>query len=215
MMKHVMWVLAVVVLPTAATAQIIEQRVWTFGTPVTVVNATEDRQPMDVSVAGEVRAYRFILRPDDPPWRKSFGNGLVLLTRNEQLAISAQTCDGVVERTLEPPAWASDDRVAGPAAFSLGFLDGNPSEETVKGRVGRIKFFLDHKQTLGRKELKRDLDLWLKIAKRYGLRATVADCASRGSAAGTTVGVWYGASQAYTLFIRGSRNRGYYITVNY
>lgn len=132
-----------------------------------------------------------------------------------QLTVTAQICDGVRNIPIASiPAWAASDLLPQGIAISEEYLATNPSEKELKRRVDEIKKFLDVRQQIGRKEMKKELDRWFKIVRKNGFWAVVRRCSSGPYAQSQTI---YANSYNYnrqvlTLFVRENPGNGYYVS---
>ncbi len=141
------------------------------GTDVYVENDTSDGAPLQLVVNNkDIRG--FLTRGADP-WHGYFGPGY------GDVFIIARACAAVATETVNAtglPEWATDSSIVGEAAITEAFLTGHPSEPTLKLRIEQLEKVLDTQKTLGRKEMKQELQNWFDAVKKIGINRRVAVC---------------------------------------
>lgn len=169
-----------------ATPRVIAQTmtttvIWGRNLPhvdVTIVNETSDGAPLQASVNHEYlrglldKGEQHIWRFDQTAWG---WNGPMKVEM--RIEVCSSVMPSAATPLFTPPEWAMNRAFLGNLAITDSFLHSDPGERALRGRVDAIKQFLDERRELGRKQMEKDLDRWLKFCKKYGSRSMGPSCA--------------------------------------
>ncbi|GEM_PF-1846822 len=199
--------------PARAQRISVSQGVWLHGTLVTVFDATDDEAPIKLVVND--KELNGVLGPGQHTGIR-FGSGLFIFYPQYgyyEAVISAKVCESAPKTNfiVPPPDWAADKNLLGSLALTPEYLETNPRESELRGRVKAINNFLrDH---LGRKEMQAELKAWFEQVKRSGIKYSEATC-NGPAITGVRVPVYlsdYNNRRTIAVYIRGSRETGYRI----
>lgn len=214
-MKRLVFVVSVaLVAAVTASAQVsVRQRVWLRGTTFVVFNDTDDRKPARLHLDGaEVATI-----PHGGKWSTNIGGGFFIFYEpytSKEFLLTIQVCESLVPATLiiEPPSWATDGLLLGPLALSTNTIP--TKESALKKRVEEIKKFLDKREVLGRKKMKKELSRWFDEIKKFGFSLVAAGCSnSKTSGVRTRINSdwFYNTKHVRAAYVRGNRESGYRI----
>lgn len=206
---HACMLVALLFAPTmTALAFQFQQNIWYSGTTVKIVNDT------GVPIVAQVgTSEKFIPAGESKAW--NIDGGLFLFSGNStQLAVGAQICKEIRSSHANPPAWATNQNLLGGLAITTSYLSSNPRESDLKRKVRLIKKYLDRREQVGRKQLKKELDRWFRGVKRWGF-AGKHECVGP-HVGGPQLSTYSSPNnrRVITLYVRRGAQRGYRIGYN-
>ena len=148
-------------------------------------------------------------------WKLSYGaswvgwyyGGYWYWPASDQLVVTISACTDVAAESYiwTPGAWAFDDAIAGPNAFTREYLEGNPPVSDLEKRVEGIKKYLDARKQIGRGGMKVLLRQWLKLVKKEGITYYRPECINPvlyGNP--VTINRFSRGTETQVLFVRGT-----------